>query len=156
MQERRIIKFKPKSDRKWLNPDYQQTRSQISSDIMKIHKARLDKEAFISKMKRMGIDNVFLYLAITQDFVKIGVSMHINKSLNHVNDRFRKLGQKVLKHKIYIGSVEQVADIEYLIKSTIKPIEGRLERFPLSSLKKIEKLIDLELTELQVKSKYVK
>jgi hypothetical protein len=140
--------------------DTKRSRSELSSKVIKIHKAVMDRAAFISRMKKKGISEAFMYLAITENYVKLGVTgnLFINKRNKHfdrpvrsVKDRLRKLTDPVVSYKVYKGDVLEVADLEYKIKTSFKPLDNWYERFELKDLHKIESLIELELVEVIVK-----
>ena len=78
--------------------DTKRSRSELSSKVIKIHKAVMDRAAFISRMKKKGISEAFMYLAITENYVKLGVTgnLFINKRNKHFDRPVRSVKDRLI------------------------------------------------------------
>ena len=84
----------------WKSIKYRNKMKLVSSNTMRIHKSKLDRNAYISKLTASGETEGLLYIAWTSEFIKVGIT-RVDSEDRFLNNRLRKL-PRLLRYEVYM------------------------------------------------------
>lgn len=136
----------------WKDEDYRNEVIERARKFMndKAYKSNLDRHAFLRYEKEYTKGTFYIMKSRRYDCLKIGVTVSSNE------DPYRNFYNKMNKYtggsyRLYLGSIKEVADVEYLIKTTLESLPGTTEWYANDDYDKILSLVPKELKLVEVK-----
>lgn len=108
----------------------------VSTEKGRYHRSLANKSSFISIANRNKVDEGYFYIAILIDCIKIGVT---------IKPEVKPYSYGSQLVSIYKGYVEDVAELEFQIKTALEPLKF-MEYFRLEEYSKITDLIPESIT----------
>lgn len=99
--------------------------------------ARISRNSFLSIARNKNMYEGIFYILTLSDSIKIGICFY-DSNFNHFNGRCHSL--KIHNKDIFIGKIEDVAELEYKIKSKYIPV-NKTEFFSIESYTEIKLLV---------------